>query len=131
CCHRPGRERRSHLLGRAAGATSPLRVTRPLQINVSRNAQVQIEEAAAWCGVGAQARGTKLQGVRRVTLSRIRYYVYYRATDQALEVYGKRFRQWADQPVAIFATVGESSRLRKGCGNKASRKGKFGLRHDT
>ena len=82
-------------------------------------------------GVGAQARGTKLQGVRRVTLSRIRYYVYYRATDQALEVYGKRFGQWADQPVAIFATVGESSRLRKGCGNKASRKGKFGLRHDT
>ena len=61
-------------------------MTRPLQINVSRNAQVQIEEAAAWCGVGAQARGTKLQGVRRVTLSRIRYYVYYRATDQALEV---------------------------------------------
>ena len=34
----------------------------------------------------AQARGIKLQGVRRVTLSRIRYYVYYRATDQALEV---------------------------------------------
>src|SRR5213078_5285912 len=57
-------------------------------------------------------------------------YVYYRATDQALEVYGKRFRQWADQPVAIFATVGESSRLRKGCGNKVSRKGKFGLRHE-
>ena len=37
-------------------------------------------------GGGAQARGTKLQRVRRVTLSRIRYYVYYRATDQALEV---------------------------------------------
>src|SRR2546427_502767 len=44
--------------------------------------------------------------------------------------YGKRFEQWADQPVAIFATVGESSRLRKGCGNKVSRKGKFGLRHE-
>jgi len=87
-------------------------VTRPLQIKVSRDAQAQIEEAAAWWGknrpsapgavlddldrilsllavqpgMGAQARGTKLQGVRRVTLSRIRYYVYYRATDQALEV---------------------------------------------
>src|SRR3989475_9783048 len=44
--------------------------------------------------------------------------------------YGKRFEQWADQPVAIFATVGESSRLRNGCGNKVSRKGKFGLRHE-
>jgi plasmid stabilization system protein ParE len=87
-------------------------VTRPLQIKVSQNAQAQIEEAASWWGknrpsapgavrddldrilsllavqpgVGAQARGTKLQGVRRVTLSRIRYYVYYRATDEALEV---------------------------------------------
>ena len=87
-------------------------MTRPLQIKVSQNAQAQIEEAAAWWGknrpsapgavrddldrilsllavqpgVGAQARGTKLQGVRRVTLSRIRYYVYYRATDEALEV---------------------------------------------
>ena len=87
-------------------------MTRPLQIKVSRDAQAQIEEAAAWWGknrpsapgairddldrilsllavqpgVGAQARGTKLQGVRRVTLSRIRYYVYYRATDEALEV---------------------------------------------
>ena len=61
-------------------------MTRPLQIKVSQNAQAQIEEAAVQPGVGAQARGTKLQGVRRVTLSRIRYYVYYRATDEALEV---------------------------------------------
>jgi hypothetical protein len=43
----------------------------------------------------------------------------------------KEVEQWADQLVAIFATAGESNRLEKGCGNKASRKGKFGLRHDT
>jgi hypothetical protein len=42
-----------------------------------------------------------------------------------------RFAKWADQLVAIFATVGESNRLEKGCGNKASRKGKSALRHDT
>jgi plasmid stabilization system protein ParE len=45
--------------------------------------------------------------------------------------YRKRFEQWEDQLVAIFATAGESNRLEKGCGNKVSRKGKFGLRHDT
>lgn len=87
-------------------------MTRPLQIKVSQEAQAQIEEAAAWweknrpsapgairedldrilgllavqLGMGARARATKLKGVRRVTLSRIRYYVYYRATDEALEV---------------------------------------------
>jgi plasmid stabilization system protein ParE len=87
-------------------------VTRPLQIKVSQNAQAQIEEAAAWWeknrpsalgavredldrilsllavqpDMGARPRGAKLQGVRRVTLSRIRYYLYYRATDEALEV---------------------------------------------
>jgi len=87
-------------------------VTRPLQVKISRNAQAQIEQAAAWWeknrasapgavrddlerilgllavqpGMGAQARGIKLQGVRRITLSRIRFYLYYRATDEALEV---------------------------------------------
>jgi plasmid stabilization system protein ParE len=87
-------------------------VIRPLPVKVSDNAQAQIEQAAAWWaknrpaapgaireeldrilgflavqpGMGAPARATKLHGVRRVTLSRIRYYVYYRATDEALEV---------------------------------------------
>lgn len=87
-------------------------MTRPLQIKVSRNAQAQIEDAAAWWrenrpsapgavredlerilsllavqpGMGALARGMRLKGVRRVTLSRVRYYVYYRATDETLEV---------------------------------------------
>jgi plasmid stabilization system protein ParE len=87
-------------------------VTSPLQIKVSRHAQAQIEEAAAWWaqnrplapgalrqdldrilgllsvepGIGARARRAALQGVRRVTLSRIRYYVYYRVSGDALEV---------------------------------------------
>ena len=87
-------------------------MTSPLRINVSQGALAQIEEAAAWWarnrplapgavredldrilgllsvepGIGARARRAKLQGVRRVTLSRIRYYVYYRVSDDALEV---------------------------------------------
>ncbi|MGH8675896.1 MAG: type II toxin-antitoxin system RelE/ParE family toxin [Burkholderiales bacterium] len=84
----------------------------PLQIKVSQEAQAQIEEAAAWWaqnrpfapgavrqdlgrilrllsvnpGIGARARRAKLQGVRRVTLSRVRYYVYYRVSGEVLEV---------------------------------------------
>lgn len=87
-------------------------MTSPLRIKVSQGALAQIEEAAAWWarnrplapgavredldrilgllsvepGIGARARRTKLQGVRRVTLSRIRYYVYYRVSEDALEV---------------------------------------------
>jgi len=87
-------------------------VTSPLQIKVSRHAQAQIEEAAAWWvenrplapgavrqdldrilgllsvepGIGARARRATLEGVRRVTLSRIRYYMYYRVSGNALEV---------------------------------------------
>ena len=87
-------------------------MTPPLQIKVARNAQRQIEEAATWWaqnrplapgavrqdldrilalisvepGIGARARRAALEGVRRVTLSRIRYYVYYRISGDALEV---------------------------------------------
>jgi plasmid stabilization system protein ParE len=87
-------------------------VTPPLQIKVSQDAKAQIEEAAAWWarnrplvpgavrqdldrilgllsvnpGLGARARRAKLEGVRRVTLSRVRYYVYYRVFGDALEV---------------------------------------------
>lgn len=87
-------------------------MTSPLQIKVSRDAQAQIEEAAAWWaknrpfapgavrqdldrilgllsvepGIGARAPRAKLQGIRRVTLSRIGYYVYYRVSGDALEV---------------------------------------------
>lgn len=87
-------------------------MTSPLRIKVSRHAQAQIEEAAAWWaqnrplapgavrqdldrifsllsvepGIGARARRATLEGVRRVMLSRIRYYVYYRVSGDALEV---------------------------------------------
>ena len=87
-------------------------MTSPLQIKVSQLALAQIEEAAAWWaenrpsapgavrqeldrilgllsvqpGLGARARRAKLTGVRRATLPRIRYYLYYRVFDDALEV---------------------------------------------
>ena len=99
-------------MGTAPGAAAPLRVTSPLQIKVGRDAQTQIEEAAAWWaqnrplapgavrqdldrilsllavepGIGARAKRAKLRDVRRVTLTRIRYYVYYRVSGDALEV---------------------------------------------
>lgn len=37
---------------------------------------------------------------------------------------GKRLEQWADPPIAIFATVGASNRLERSCGNKESSKRK-------
>lgn len=87
-------------------------MTLPLQIKVAGDAQAQIEEAAAWWaqnrplapgavrhdldrilsllaldpGIGARAKRAQLHGVRRVTLSRIRYYLYYRVSGDTLEV---------------------------------------------
>ena len=84
----------------------------PLRIEITDDAQIHIKAAASWwsknrpaspgavledldrmlgllCaqpGLGIRARWTKLPGVRRVTLSRIGYYVYYRVTDDALQV---------------------------------------------
>jgi len=87
-------------------------VSSPLRIKVSLIAQAQIGEAAAWWaenrlsapgaareeldrilgllsvhpGLGARARRAILKDVRRATLPRIRYYLYYRVSDDALEV---------------------------------------------
>ena len=36
--------------------------------------------------MGTKARSTRLPGVRRVTLSRIRYHLYYRLVDDAIQV---------------------------------------------
>ena len=36
--------------------------------------------------LGTRTRRTRLPGVRRVTLARIRYYLYYRVTGEALQV---------------------------------------------
>lgn len=84
----------------------------PLRIEITDDARAQIAAAAAWWsenrpsapgavredldrslgllsmqpGMGARARRVKLSGVRRITLSRIRYYVYYRVTGDALQV---------------------------------------------
>lgn len=87
-------------------------MTPPLPIRVSSRAATQIEEVAKWWavnrpaapgavhqelerafsllslqpGLGARALNTCLEGVRRLHLSRIHYYLYYRVTGQAVEV---------------------------------------------
>jgi plasmid stabilization system protein ParE len=84
----------------------------PLRIEITEQAQTQISVASAWWAdnrpaapgaineeldrvlglirvqpeIGAVARRATLSGVRRVTLSRIRYYVYYRVADDAIQV---------------------------------------------
>ena len=84
----------------------------PLRIEVTEKAQTQISVASAWWAehrpaapdaireemdrvfgllcvqpeIGTIARRATLAGVRRITLSRIRYYLYYRVADDALQV---------------------------------------------
>jgi len=87
-------------------------VSTPLRIEITDEARAQLAAAAAWWaenrpsafgavledldrilnlltvqpGMGTRARRTTLSGVRRVMLSRIRYYVYYRVAGDALQV---------------------------------------------
>jgi len=87
-------------------------MTTPLRIEITKAAQTQISVAAAWWAenrpaapdaireeldrildllrvqpeIGTIARRATLSGVRRVTLFRIRYYVYYRVAGDALQV---------------------------------------------
>ena len=87
-------------------------MTSPLPIRVSRRAAAQIEEAASWWalnrpsapgaiqqeleralsllvlqpGLGARALNVRLEGVRRLHLSRIHYHLYYRVTALGIEV---------------------------------------------
>ena len=84
----------------------------PLRIEITDDARTQIAAAVAWWAVnrpaapdavsddldqilgvlcvqpamGTRARRTTLSGVRRVTLSRIRYFVSYRVAGDALQV---------------------------------------------
>lgn len=84
----------------------------PLRIEITDDARMQIGAAVAWWAenrptapgavledldrilgllcvqpaMGTRARRAILSGVRRVTLSRIRYYVYYRVVDDALQI---------------------------------------------
>lgn len=84
----------------------------PLRIEITENAQAQISKAAAWWAknrpaapdaireeldqilellrvqpaIGTPARHDRLADIRRVTLSRVRYFVYYRVANDALQV---------------------------------------------
>ena len=84
----------------------------PLRLEITDDARAQIAAAAAWWtenrpatpgavledldhilgllrvqpALGTRARRASLSGVRRVTLFRIRYYLYYRVADDALQV---------------------------------------------
>lgn len=87
-------------------------MSEPLRIRISPQALAQIEEAADWWaknrpaapgairqditeilavlvlqpGIGMPTRRGRVKGLRRVTLDRVRYYLYYRVADGALEV---------------------------------------------
>jgi plasmid stabilization system protein ParE len=87
-------------------------LTASLAIRVSARAAAQIEQAAAWWeenrpsapgairsdvaeilvilavqpGIGAPARRGRAQGIRRASLSRIHYNLYYRVSSGAIEV---------------------------------------------
>lgn len=50
-------------------------------------------------GIGARYEGSRTPGVRRLYLSRIRYFVYYRASDDALDVLAFWHESRGHQPV--------------------------------
>lgn len=84
----------------------------PLRVEITENARRHIAAAATWWSenrpaapgavleeldhvlgllcvqseMGTRARGAGLLGVRRVALPRIRYFLYYRVTDNILQV---------------------------------------------
>ncbi|WP_445954496.1 type II toxin-antitoxin system RelE/ParE family toxin [Thauera sp. SDU_THAU2] len=84
----------------------------PLQIRISVRAAVRIQRAAAWWadkrpaapgaigkdfaeavallaeqpGIGAAYEGARARGVRRLYLSRLRYFIYYKADQHSLHV---------------------------------------------
>ncbi|MBI3374417.1 MAG: type II toxin-antitoxin system RelE/ParE family toxin [Betaproteobacteria bacterium] len=87
-------------------------MSEPLNIRISPQALAQIEEAADWWakhrpaapgairqdiaeilavlvlqpGLGTPSRRGRIKGLRRVPLDRVRYYLYYRVADGAMEV---------------------------------------------
>jgi plasmid stabilization system protein ParE len=50
-------------------------------------------------GIGTACNGTRTQGVRRLLVGRIRYYIYYRPTPTALEVLAIWHASRGKQPV--------------------------------
>jgi plasmid stabilization system protein ParE len=99
-------------------------VSTPLRVAITADAQAQISAAVEWWAknrpaapdaireeldrildllrvqpaIGTMARRPTLSGVRRVTLSRIRYYVYYRVADDALQVLAFRHTSRGGEP---------------------------------
>ena len=99
-------------------------MTSPRKIRVSPRALTEIEEAAEWwarnrpsapdaishdvaemldvlCtqpGIGAPARRSRAKGVRRVTLARVRYYIYYRVSGEFVDVLAFWHTSRARQP---------------------------------
>lgn len=99
-------------MGGLARAVAPLRVTPALQLDITDQAEQHILAATAWWSqhrpaapgavledldhtlellraqpeLGTRARKAKLAGVRRVTLPRIRYVLYYRVIGDVLHV---------------------------------------------
>ena len=87
-------------------------MTRALQLDITEQAEQHILAATAWWSqhrpaapdavledvdhalelprvqpdLGTRARIATLPGVRRITLTRIRYYLYYRVTSETLQV---------------------------------------------
>jgi plasmid stabilization system protein ParE len=87
-------------------------VTTPLRLEIGDTARAQISAASAWWAenrpaapdairdelerlfnllrvqpaIGTVARRATLPGVRRVTLTRVRYYLYYRVTEDTIQV---------------------------------------------
>ena len=83
-----------------------------LRVKVSSRAAMQVHDAAEWWsenrpaapgaverdigdalallarhpGIGVACEGTRVNGVRRLLVGRIRYFIYYRATADTLEV---------------------------------------------
>ena len=99
-------------------------MTTPLHIEITDDARVQIAAAAAWWaenrpaapgavlqeldrilgllsvqpGMGTRAPRATLSEVRRVTLNRIGYYVYYRVVGDALQVLAFRHTRRDEGP---------------------------------
>jgi len=95
-----------------------------LSIKISAQAAAQIEAAARWWsenrpaapdaiaddtsemlavlsrhpGAGSPARNSRVPGVRRIHLPRVRYFLYYRVTQDALEILHFRHSARSGQP---------------------------------
>jgi plasmid stabilization system protein ParE len=97
----------------------------PLRIKISASAAAQVRKAAQWWvenrsaapgaittdfgesvallaeqpGIGAKYEGTRTPGVRRLFLSRVGYFIYYKADDGTLKVLAFWHASREHQPV--------------------------------